>query len=76
MVDQNRFGLSSANRSFIVTIFIVGLLLFGPVQPYGIAIRIAYLIALPTALWFALPSLSWIFDIDRQFRFITAQPAS
>jgi hypothetical protein len=33
-------GLDSENRSHIVTLVFFALLLFGPVQPYGLAVRI------------------------------------
>lgn len=54
-MDENfAYGLSEKNRNYIVTIVFVALLVFGPVQPYGLVIRSLYLAAVPTALWLAL----------------------
>ena len=47
-------GLSQSNRTFIVSVFTIALLLLGTVEPYGMVIRIAYLILLPVALWYGL----------------------
>lgn len=54
MDDDFVYGLNEKNRNYIVTIVFVALLLFGPVQPYGLAIRFAYLAAVPAVLWLAL----------------------
>lgn len=52
---QNKeIGLSSNNRNLIVAIFFVVLLLWGPITPYGLIVRIAYLVVLPIILWFIL----------------------
>jgi hypothetical protein len=53
-VRDKKLGLSSSNRNLIVTIFFIVLLLWGPINPYGLIIRIAYLIILPILLWFCL----------------------
>ncbi|MDP2637539.1 MAG: hypothetical protein Q8P26_00565 [Candidatus Levybacteria bacterium] len=47
-------GLSSGNRKLLVGILFIVLLLWGPINPYGIIFRIAYLILLPTLLWLSL----------------------
>jgi hypothetical protein len=47
-------GLSSGNRNLLVGILAILLLLWGPINPYGIVFRIAYLIILPILLWFIL----------------------
>jgi len=52
--NKSKFGLSNENRNFIVTIVVIALLLFGPVEPYGIFIRFAYLIIIPVVTWFCL----------------------
>jgi hypothetical protein len=54
MIDNLVYGLNEKNRNYIVTIVFVALLVFGPVQPYGLVIRIAYLAAIPALLWLAL----------------------
>ena len=54
MDDDFVYGLNEKNRNYIVTIVFVALLLFGPVQPYGLAIRFASLAAVPAVLWLAL----------------------
>ena len=56
--SQNEcIGLSSNNRDLLVGIFFAVLLLWGPVEPFGITIRIAYLLILPGILWFILKYL-------------------
>lgn len=47
-------GLSAENRTLITSALFGALLLFGPVQPGGLAVRIAYLIAIPSITWVAL----------------------
>lgn len=64
MNDDDAFGLSSANRSYIVSIVFAILLLFGPVEPYGLAVRLLYLIALPGALWLVLRFAGGFFNFD------------
>ncbi len=54
MNDNFDYGLNEKNRNYIVTIVFVALLVFGPVQPYGLVIRFAYLAAIPALLWVAL----------------------
>lgn len=65
MDDENAIELSSANRNYIVTLVFFGLLLFGPVEPYGMGVRTAYLVAVPIAFWLALPF------VGRRLRFDT-----
>lgn len=43
MNDNFVYGLNEKNRNYIVTIVFVALLVFGPVQPYGLVIRFVYL---------------------------------
>jgi hypothetical protein len=54
MDDQNPFSLSSRNRNFIVGLIAAILLVFGPINPPGLIVRIAYLIIIPVLVWFAL----------------------
>ena len=61
---SDEFGLSDKNRSYIVGIVFLALLIFGPVQPYGMAIRLGYLAAIPAVLWFALPYVGDMLDMD------------
>lgn len=59
-------GLSDENRKFIVILVIGILLIFGPVEPYGLAIRFAYLIIIPTLTWLALKYWGSKWEIDKQ----------
>lgn len=52
--SQNKRGLSSGNSKLLVGIFFGFLLLFGPIDPFGIVGRTVYVIALPCLLWFSL----------------------
>ncbi|QQR50563.1 hypothetical protein IPF86_01430 [Candidatus Nomurabacteria bacterium] len=52
--SEKEIGLSSGNRSFIVGMVFVALFLFGPVEPYGFLVRIAYLIIFPSLVWLIL----------------------
>lgn len=77
MVKASDCGLSENNRNYIVGIVFVLLLVFGPVQPYGLAIRFAYLAAIPAVLWLALRYGGRKLDLrpdgnDRLSRAITA----
>ena len=47
-------GLSSNNRNLLAGLLFVVLLIWAPVEPYGMVIRIAYLMALPALLWLGL----------------------
>jgi hypothetical protein len=47
-------GLSSGNRNLIVILFAVVLLIWGPIAPYGMVVRIGYLVILPALLWLGL----------------------
>jgi len=53
-MDKENCGLSSQNTGFLVFLVAAVLLVFGPIQPYGLVVRTVYLIAIPTSLWFAL----------------------
>ena len=74
------FGLSSTNRTYIVTLVFGVLLIFGPVEPYGFAIRSLYLVLIPAGVWFILRHLDARLDIDsrtndRIWRALTASIA-
>lgn len=64
MTIKKPAGLSSGNRQLIVGLTFFGLLIFGPIEPYGLVIRIIYLIAIPALASFALSYLSKIWIID------------
>jgi hypothetical protein len=64
MGEDHSFGLSSRNREYIVLLVFVALLLFGPVEPYGLVIRLAYLAVIPSILWFGLWYWGGRLDID------------
>src|SRR5437016_2975041 len=52
--QNKKIGLSSENRKLLVISFFIVLLLWGPIEPYGIVFRTIYLVILPTILWFCL----------------------
>lgn len=54
MDDDFAYGLNEKNRNYIVGIVFVALLIFGPVQPYGMVVRAVYLAGIPAVLWLAL----------------------
>jgi len=64
MDEDHSFGFSSRNRNYVVLLVFVALLLFGPVEPYGLVIRLAYLAAIPTIIWFVLWYWGDEWDID------------
>lgn len=64
MDDEFAHGLSKKNRNYIVTIVFAALLMFGPVEPYGMAVRFAYLVAIPTVLWLVLRYAADKLDMD------------
>lgn len=66
MDGEHVYGLSDKNRNYIVGVVFLALLIFGPVQPYGMAIRLGYLAAIPAVLWFALPYVGDMLDMDGQ----------
>ena len=57
-------GLSSNNRNLLTIISLVILLLWGPVAPYGLVVRIIYLAVLPTSVWFILGYLGGKWKAD------------
>jgi hypothetical protein len=59
--------MSEINRSYITTLAFFALLMLGPIQPYGLAIRFAYLLALPTAVWFGLKWFGERWHVDAEF---------
>lgn len=80
-MDNDQYtGLSFRNRSYIVTLVFIVLLLFGPVEPYGLTVRSLYLIIIPGALWFAIRAMGVHFhlnahDNDRITRSLTGAVA-
>jgi hypothetical protein len=62
--EEHPFGLSSANRNFIVGLVAAVLLLFGPIEPYGLTVRFAYLVIIPAVVWLLLLWLGARWDID------------
>jgi hypothetical protein len=66
-MPNSESGLSEKNRNFILLLVAGILLVFGPIEPYGLAVRIAYLIIIPTSIWVILRfwSISW--NIDSSF---------
>ena len=64
MDDDFACGLSEKNRNYIVGIVFVALLVFGPIQPYGMVSRTAYLAAIPAILWLALHFVGGKLDMD------------
>jgi len=51
---NNTKGLSRSNQNLTVGIFVVILLIWGPIEPYGMIFRIIYLVVLPVLLWLIL----------------------
>lgn len=52
--ETSEFGLSYKNITTITTLIFVLLLLFGPIEPYGILIRTLYLIIIPILVYIFL----------------------
>lgn len=63
--DSKKLGLSKGNINFIVILIVVLLLLFGPIEPYGIIIRIAYLVIIPTIVWWGLKHFGSSWEMDK-----------
>lgn len=61
---KKEIGLSKENRNFLVSLVFALLLLFGPIDPYGIVIRTIYLIAIPILLYFFLKIFGERWQID------------
>ena len=64
MDDEDYFGLSSGNINYIVALIFFALLTFGPVEPYGLVVRVLYLIAVPLVLWFALRFFGRLLNLE------------
>lgn len=64
MDDEEHNGFSSKNRSYVTTLVFVALLVFDPVQPYGMVAKTVSLIALPGAVWLILRYLGSRWDLD------------
>lgn len=64
MDEDHTFGLSSANRTYIVTLVFGVLLIFGPVEPYGLTIRLLYLFLIPAGVWLIIGLLGTHLDVD------------
>jgi hypothetical protein len=62
---QEKFGLNSENRNFLTGLIFVLLLLFGPVDPYGIAIRFGYLIFIPVLVFSLLKHFGGSWKMDK-----------
>ena len=52
--QKSESGLSDENQRLIVALAFLILLVFGPLEPYGQIIRLAYVIFIPALLWLAL----------------------
>lgn len=48
--QKSKKGLDGSNKKLIVAIFVIVLLIWGPIEPYGLIVRTAYLLILPSAL--------------------------
>ena len=46
-----KIGLSEKNKTFILVIIFALLIFLGPIEPYGMIIRISYLIIIPAIIW-------------------------
>lgn len=57
-------GINSTNRNLLVIILAAILLLFGPIEPYGMVVRTAYTIILPTLLWLYLKYFGHTWEAD------------
>src|SRR5690349_9565350 len=57
-------GLSRGNIGLIVGVAAVVLLIFGPVKPFGLIIRLAYLILIPALLFLGLCALGSYLRMD------------
>lgn len=66
MNNNQPLGLSSGNKKVLVVLLFVVLLIFGPIEPYGLVVRTAYLIVLPILLWFSLGYFGRKWEIDDQ----------
>lgn len=64
---KEKVGLSRENRNFLVGLVFALLLIFGPVEPYGMLVRIVYLITIPVLVYFFLKSFGkkWAIDESR-----------
>lgn len=51
---DKQIGISAGNKQLIIGLFVAALFLWGPIEPYGMFLRAAYLIILPLLLWFLL----------------------
>ncbi|MGK2849021.1 MAG: hypothetical protein ACSLEX_03060 [Minisyncoccota bacterium] len=58
-------GLSEGNQNFIVILVLVFLLVFGPIEPFGLAIRFAYLIIIPILALLVLRHLGQKCNMDK-----------
>lgn len=64
MSEDGVGGLSSRNRSAVAWLVFFALLIFGPVEPYGLTIRLIYLIAIPLLVWLTLTHLGKLLRVD------------
>lgn len=64
-MSENKIGLSSENRKLLVALLFAILLIWGPIEPYGMIVRTAYLVVLPPLLWFGLGYFTKDLDIDK-----------
>jgi len=62
--ERKNKGLSEGNTKFIVGIIIGALVLFGPIEPFGLVIRMAYIIITPTLVWYGLRHWGTKWDMD------------
>ncbi len=59
-------GLNENNRNLIVVFVFIVLLLFGPIESYGLFVRIMYLILVPVFLWLILRFWGGKLPLDKQ----------
>lgn len=57
MEEEVQVGLNDTNRGMLTSMAFFIALLFGPVNPPELAVRIGYLIAIPVVVWFSLKFL-------------------
>jgi hypothetical protein len=63
-MNKEEKGLNYCNKGLLTGILVFVLLLWGPIEPYGLIVRVAYLIIIPVIFWYLLNYTSYLFLID------------
>lgn len=66
-IEKSKIGLNDTNRNLLVAICFIVLLIWGPIEQFGLFVRIAYVILIPLVMWIGLSYFGKSWNVDRNY---------